>query len=62
MSKEPDSPLNIKNISICIYADCLIRLMQNKPMNAAKQELSKISTKVEEDIKEKFFQQDLTKK
>lgn len=57
LSKEPDSKENLDTVAICVYADSLIRLINRRNLNLGRFELSKISDKVENDIKAKFCQQ-----
>lgn len=56
VSKEPDTPFNIRKVIICIYTDALIRLINTKHSAISKAELSLISADLEKEIKKKFIQ------
>ena len=56
VSKEPDTPFNIRKVITCIYADALIRLINTKHSAINKAELSLISADLEKEIRKKFIQ------
>ena len=60
IKKQPDSKENIERVSIFIYIDALIRLLNTRKRSLVNVELSKMSEKVERDVREKFTQEDLT--
>lgn len=59
-SNEPESKERINKIKICIYVDALINFLKglNKKMHMKAKEFSKVTEKVEVDIRKKFTQPD----
>lgn len=53
-SKTPDSQQNLERVSMLVYIDALIRLLNCPKKNLDKVEVSKVSSYVEQDIREKF--------
>ncbi|CAO1421726.1 unnamed protein product [Diamesa tonsa] len=56
VSKEPDTPFNIRKVITCIYTDALIRLINTKHSAISTAELSLISADLEKEIRKKFIQ------
>lgn len=54
IKKQPDAKENIERISMFIYIDALVRLIHCRKKTLDHFELSKMSTRVEQDIRKKF--------
>lgn len=54
IKKQPDAKENIERISMFIYIDALVRLIHCRKKTLDRFELSKMSTRVEQDIRKKF--------
>lgn len=57
MCKEPDSPENIQKLKICLYMDGLVNLINSKARMMSKVEISKVSDKLSNYIREAFTPQ-----
>lgn len=57
--KQPDAKENVERISIFIYIDALIRILNCRKRTLDNVELSKMSAQVERDVRQKFTQENL---